>query len=83
MNNSENLLRINQKHPFLWIGMSGLGFAYALVRLNIYLGTQVNYLDYQSLFNVLTFAICICAGAAIITSIEVCGKYASGAFPWR
>ena len=62
-------MRVYQKHPFLWMGMSGLGIAYALVRLNLYLGTQVNYLDYLSLFNVLTFAICVCAGTASITSI--------------
>jgi nitrate reductase gamma subunit len=34
--------------------------------LNIYLGTQVNYLDYLSLFNALTIIILACVGVAII-----------------
>ena len=69
MTNIEQALHENKKHPFLWIGALSLTVAYALARLNIYLGTQVNYLDYLSLFNALTLTILACVGLAIIISI--------------
>jgi len=69
MTNAETLLIEHKKHPFLWMGILSLGIAIALTRLNIYLGTQVNYLDYLPLFNVLTTAILACAGIAIILGL--------------
>jgi len=66
MTNAENLLIENKKHPLLWVAIVGLGVAIALTRLNIYLGTQVNYLDYLLLFNALTLAILGCVGITII-----------------
>jgi hypothetical protein len=69
MTNTENLSFAHKKHPFLWISVLSLGVAFALARLNIYLGTQVNYLDYLSLFNAMTIAILISAGIAIFLSI--------------
>ena len=69
MNIAENLSHANQKHPFLWIGALSLGIAYMLVRLNIYLGTQVNYLDYLSLFNAMTIAILAFVSVAIVLGI--------------
>ena len=69
MTNVENLSLTNKKHPFLWISILSLGIAIALTRLNIYLGTQVNYLDYLSLFNSLTIAILACMGISIILGI--------------
>ena len=69
MTNAENLLSEHKKHPFLWMGILSLGIAIALTRLNIYLGTQVNYLDSLPLFNALTIAILVCAGIAVILGI--------------
>ena len=69
MTNAESFLLDNKKHPFLWIGVLSLGVAIALARLNIYLGTQVNYLDTLSLFNVLTIVMLACAGIAIVLGI--------------
>ena len=69
MTNTEQLSLENKKHPFLWIGLLSLVSAVAFTRLNIYLGTLVNYLDYLSLFNALTLAILMCAGIAIILSV--------------
>ena len=60
---------INQKHPFLWIGFLSLASAIVLTRLNIYLGTQVNYQDHLLFFNVLTIGVLVCASIAIILSI--------------
>ena len=59
----------NKELPFLWIGVLSLGVAIALARLNIYLGTKVNYLDHLLLFNVLTIVTLKCVGIAIILSI--------------
>ncbi len=58
----------NKKHPFLWLGLLSLAIAVALARLNIYLGTQMNYLHYLTLFNALTIGMLTCVGAAIILS---------------
>ena len=69
MTNAENLLIERKKHPFLWMGVLSLAIAIALTRLNIYLGTQVNYLDYLPLFNALTIAILACAGIAILLGV--------------
>ena len=69
MTDRGQLLLKNKKHPFLWIGLLSLVSAIVLTRLNIYLGTLVNYLDYLSLFNALTLAILMCAGIAIILSV--------------
>ena len=60
---------IDQNHPFLWIGLLGLVGAIGLTRLNIYLGTQVNYLDHLLLFNALTIGILSCAAITIILSV--------------
>jgi hypothetical protein len=60
---------IDQKHPFLWIGILGLASAIGLTRLNIYLGTQVNYLDHLLFFNALTIGILSCAAITIILSL--------------
>jgi hypothetical protein len=46
-----------------------LGSAISLTRLNIFLGTRVNYLNYLSLFNALTIALLACASIAIILSV--------------
>ena len=62
------ILSITQKHPFLWIGLLSLVSAITLARLNIYLGKQVNYLDYLPLFNVLSYGVLLCAGIAILLS---------------
>ncbi|MFL7870000.1 MAG: hypothetical protein AB8I58_14315 [Anaerolineales bacterium] len=59
----------HNKHPFLWIGLFCLISAIALTRLNIYLGTQVNYLHYLSLFNALVIGMLACAVTAIILSL--------------
>lgn len=59
----------NKMDPFLWIAVLSLGFAIALAKLNIYMGTQVYYLDYLSLFNVMTIAIFVSASTAIILSM--------------
>ena len=69
MTNAENLFFANKRHPFLWINILSLGIAIALTKLNTYLGTLVNYLDYLSLFNALTLAILMCMGIAIILSV--------------
>ena len=63
------MLSSNQKHPFLWIGLLSLASAIALARLNIYLGKQVDYLDYLSIFNMLTYGILLCAGIAILLGL--------------
>ena len=65
----KKILLDNKEHPFLWIGLLSLASAIALTRLNIYLGKQVDYLDYLSLFNVLTYGILLCAGIAILLSL--------------
>ena len=59
----------NKKHPFLWVAVLNLGIAVTLTRLNIYLGTQVYYLDYLPLFNTMTIVMLACAGVAIILSM--------------
>ena len=59
----------HNRHPFLWIGLLCLISAIALTRLNIYLGTQVNYLHYLSLFNALTIGVLTCAVVAIMLSL--------------
>ena len=69
MTNAENLLLVKKKHPLLWTSILSLGLAIALTRLNIYLGAQVNYLDYLPLFNALTIAILACAAIAIILGV--------------
>lgn len=69
MTNAENLSFVDKKNPFLWISVRYLGAAIALARLNIYLGTQVNYLDYLSLFNILTIAMLVSVGVAVSLSI--------------
>jgi hypothetical protein len=69
MKNSEILFTEDKKHPFLWMVVLCLGVAIALTRLNIYLGTQVNYLDYLPFFNALTIAILACASIAIILGL--------------
>ena len=69
MTNAEKLLPDNKKHPLLWTSVLSLGIAIALTRLNIYLGTQVNYPDYLSLFNALTIAMLACVGIDIVLSI--------------
>jgi hypothetical protein len=69
MTKAENLSFAHKKHPFLWISVLGLGAAFALARLNIYLGTQVNYLDYLALFNTLTIAMLVSVGVAVFLSI--------------
>jgi len=61
-------LSFSQKPPFLWISIASLGLAFALARLNGFLGTQVNYLDYLSLFNTMTIAMLACVGMAIVMS---------------
>lgn len=63
------ILSITQKHPFLWVGILSLASAIALARLNIYLGTQMNYLHYLLLFNALTIGMLVCAGIAISLSL--------------
>ena len=65
----KNILLDNKEHSFLWIGLLSLASAIALTRPNIYLGKQVDYLDYLSLFNVLTYGILLCAGIAILLSL--------------
>ena len=69
MTTTEYQLRGTQKHPFLWNSVFSLGAAIALARLNGFLGAQVNYLDYLSLFNTMTIAMFICVGATIIMSV--------------
>ena len=69
MTKAENLSFAHKKHPFLWISILSLGVAIALARLNIYLGTQMNYLDYLSLFNAMTIAMLASVGIAIFLSI--------------
>lgn len=69
MTGTENSFLENKRHPFLWISVLSLGSAIVLARLNIYLGTQVNYLDYLSYFNALTIAVLACAGVAILLSV--------------
>ena len=69
MTNTENSFFAHKKHLFLWISVLSLGVAFALARLNIYLGTQVNYLDYLALFNTLTIAMVLSVGIAIFLSI--------------
>jgi len=68
MNNSGDLSE-HKGHLFLWGSVLCLGAAIALARLNIYFGAQVNYLDYQSLFNALIMAVLACAGLAIVLSV--------------
>ncbi|MGD8404153.1 MAG: hypothetical protein PVJ21_10865 [Anaerolineales bacterium] len=69
MTNAENLSFAHKKYPYLWISALCLGTAFALARLNIYLGTQMNYLDYLALFNTLTIAMLVSVGIAIFLSI--------------
>ena len=69
MTKAEKMFFAHKKHPFLWISVLCLGAAIALARLNIYLGTQVNYLDYLSLFNTLTIAMLVSVGTAIFLSL--------------
>jgi len=69
MTNSEQVLLDDKKHPFLWSGVFSLGASIALTRLNIYLGTRVNYLNFLSLFNAMTIAILACVGIAIVLSL--------------
>jgi len=69
MTNAEDFSFAHKKHPFLWINVLSLGAAIALVKLNIHLGTQVNYLDYLSLFNAITVAMLVSVGIAIFLSI--------------
>ena len=69
MTDTGRLLLKNKRHPFLWISLLSLVSSVAFTRLNIYLGTLVNYLDYLSFFNALTLAILMCAGIAIILSV--------------
>jgi len=69
MKNPETTLPETNKRPFLWISVISLGIAIALARLNIYLGTQVHYLDYLLFFNALTIAMLMSAGIAMLLSI--------------
>ena len=69
MINADQSLPKNKERSFLWISVLSLGVAIALARLNIYLGTQVNYLNYLLLFNALTISMLTCVGIAIILSI--------------
>jgi len=69
MTYTKNLSLVNNKHPFSWISALSLGIAIILTRLNIYLGTQVNYLDHLSFFNALTLLILACVGIAILLSV--------------
>ena len=69
MTNIEQFLHDNKKHLFLRMGVLSLVVAMALARLNIYLGTQVNYLDYLSFFNALALTMLACEGIAIGLSI--------------
>lgn len=69
MKKTENTLLEKNKHPLLWISVIGLGIAIALARLNIYLGTQVYYLDFLSLFNALTIVMLVFAGIAMLLSM--------------
>jgi hypothetical protein len=70
MTSAEKLLPKSKKHPFLWLGVLSLGVSIALTRLNIYWGTQVNYLEHLSLFNALTLLILACVGISIALSIS-------------
>lgn len=69
MISNEQLLLDHKKHPFLWMGVFSLGVSIVLAKLNIYLGTQVNYLNYLSLFNVMILTMLACVGISIILSI--------------
>ena len=69
MTNSKKMIFANQKHPFLWISVFSLIIAYILIQLNIYLGSQVNYLDYLSLFNGLTVAVLTFVVIAVAISL--------------
>ena len=69
MTSAEKLLPENKKHSFLWLGVLCLGASIVLTRLNIYWGTQVNYLEHLSLFNALTLLILTCVGISIVLSI--------------
>jgi hypothetical protein len=69
MRRAEKLVPEHKEHPFLWLGVLCLGASIALTRLNIYWGTQVNYLDYLSLFNALTLLILACVGFSIAMSM--------------
>lgn len=71
MISNEQLLLDHKKHPFLWMGVFSLGVSIVLAKLNIYLGTQVNYLDYLSLFNALTIVMLTCV--SIVHCLKRCG----------
>ena len=57
------------KYWFLWGSLLSLVSAIGFVKLNSYLGTQVNYLDYLTFFNLLTLVTLWCAFLAILLSI--------------
>ena len=69
MTTTEKSLLGHKKYPFFWMSVFSLVASIALARLNVYLGTQVNYLDYLSLFNALTIAMLLCGGIAIVMSV--------------
>ena len=65
----DKTLTVNKQHPFLWIDIFCLLTAISLARLNIYLGTRMNYLDALLFFNALTIGVLVCAGVAILLSL--------------
>ena len=65
----DKTLTVNKQHPFLWIGIFCLLTAISLARLNIYLGTRMNYLDALLFFNALTIGVLACASIAILLSL--------------
>jgi len=69
MTNTEKTLIDRNKYPFIWISVISLGIAIGLAKLNIYLGTQVSYLDYLSLFNTLTIVMLVFVGVAVLLSM--------------